>query len=57
VRDLEDRYYGTVTRFSNSAFMRLKLGDVLRRDVAAHIFETAHEARAFLRQSANAGGS
>jgi propionate CoA-transferase len=57
VRDLEDRYYGTVTRFSNSAFMRLKLGDVLRRDVAPHIFETAHEARAFLRQSANAGGS
>ncbi len=41
VRNLEDRFYGTVTRYSGSAFMRLKLGQAFRRDVAPHIFESA----------------
>ncbi len=48
VHDLEDRYYRTVTRYSSSAFMRMKLGKALSRDVALHIFETADEAKAFL---------
>lgn len=48
VRDLEDNYYRTVTRYSNSAFMRMKLGEVLKRDIATHIFETAEEAKKFL---------
>ena len=48
VKDLEDRFYRTVTRYSGSAFMRLKLGKVFERDTAPHIFETADEARRFL---------
>lgn len=49
VRDLEDRLYRSVTRYSSSAFMRMKLGDVLKRDVAPHVFETVDEAKKFLR--------
>ena len=48
VRGLEDRVYNTVTRYSGSAFMRMKLGETFRRDAAPHIFETADQARAFL---------
>lgn len=51
VRDLEDRYYRVVTRYSSSAFMRMKLGKALERNVAPHIFETAEEARKFLAAS------
>ena len=50
VRDLEDRYYSRVTRFSGSAFMRLKLGERLGRTGQPHVFETAEEARAWLSQ-------
>jgi propionate CoA-transferase len=49
VSDMENRFYGTVTRYSGSALMRMKLGDILRRNVAPHIFECAEEARAFLK--------
>jgi propionate CoA-transferase len=45
VKDLSDRYYLRVARYTTSAFMRLKLGEALeRRGVSAHIFETAREA-------------
>lgn len=47
VRDLEQRYYRTVTRFSGSAFMRMKLGEVFP-DARPHIFETQDQARAYL---------
>lgn len=47
VADLEDRLYGKVTRYSGSAFLRMKLGDMLR-DGAAHLFETRSQAQAFL---------
>jgi propionate CoA-transferase len=30
VADLESRFYNTVTRYSGSAFMRLKLGETLQ---------------------------
>ncbi len=50
VRGLEDRFYGTVTRYSSSAFLRMKLGEAFARDRAPHIFETADEARSFLRR-------
>lgn len=50
VTDLEDRFYSTVTRYSGSAFMRLKLGAVFQRETAPHIFETADEAKRFLAQ-------
>jgi propionate CoA-transferase len=43
--DVERTCYDHVSRYTTSAFMRLKLGDALsRRDVAAHIFETSADA-------------
>ena len=51
VRDLEDRFYNRVTRYSGSAFMRRKLGQAFTRDQAPHIFETAAEAEAYLGRS------
>lgn len=48
VNGLEDRFYKTVTRYSNSAFMRMKLGQSFQRDAAPHIFESAADAKAFL---------
>ncbi len=49
VEALERRFYKTVTRYSGSAFMRLKLGKTLRSK-APHIYETSDAARAFLDQ-------
>lgn len=47
VRSLEEAYYTTVSRYSTSAFMRIKLGQVLTRTVRPHIFESRAEAQAF----------
>ncbi len=47
VADLESRFYNTVTRYSGSAFMRLKLGETLP-SASPHIFETREAAQAFL---------
>jgi len=45
VRDLSDRFYTQVSRYTTSAFMRMKLGEALeQRGMAAHIFETQREA-------------
>ncbi|MBV8400997.1 MAG: hypothetical protein JOZ17_20035, partial [Acetobacteraceae bacterium] len=45
---LQDRYYATATRYTTSAFMRLKLGAGLaERALAPHVFETLAEAQAF----------
>jgi propionate CoA-transferase len=45
VKDLSDRCYLHVARYTTSAFMRLKLGEALeRRGLSAHISETAREA-------------
>jgi propionate CoA-transferase len=44
--DVESLYYNHVSRYTTSAFMRLKLGEALgSRDVALHIFETPQQAR------------
>ena len=44
-RDVQSRFYAKASRYSTSAFMRLKLGDALAsRDMAPHIFESAAEA-------------
>ena len=44
---LQNRYYETASRYTTSAFMRLKLGEALKeRDVAPHVFETQAEAQA-----------
>jgi len=50
VADLDDRFYRTVTRYSGSAFMRLKLGETLS-GASSHIFETREAAQAFLDRS------
>jgi propionate CoA-transferase len=51
VKDLVDRFYSGVTRYTTSGFLRAKLGDALsQREVAPHIYESAEEARAFLRE-------
>ena len=47
VTELTRQYYANVSRYSGSAFMRLKLGAVLS-DGRTHIFETSDQARAFL---------
>jgi propionate CoA-transferase len=50
VRDLVDRFYSGVTRYTTSGFLRAKLGDALnQRAVAPHIYESAEEASAHLR--------
>ena len=56
VRYMETHYYTTASRYTTSAFLRLKLGEALsRRRVAAHIFETAEEAHAFVEPQAHNG--
>jgi propionate CoA-transferase len=46
VRKLADRFYSGVSRYTTSGFLRIKLGEALeKRGVAAHIFESAEEAR------------
>ena len=51
VSDLVDRFYSGATRYTTNGFLRSKLGDALdRRAVAPHIFETADEASAHLRE-------
>lgn len=47
VARLTEKYYLAVSRYSGSAFMRMKLREVLH-DSRTHIFETAGQARAFL---------
>ena len=47
VHSLEQRYYTQVSRYSTSAFMRVKLGQALTRTVRPHIFESRTEAQAF----------
>ena len=47
VDELETRFYGTVTRYSGSAFMRLKLGETLR-GASPHIYESREAAQAYL---------
>jgi propionate CoA-transferase len=51
VADLQAKHYTTATRYTTSAFMRLKLGAALpSRHASAHIFETHAEAVDFLRR-------
>ena len=51
VGDLSDRFYSGATRYTTSGFLRTKLGDAFsRRSVAPHIYESADEAKAHLRE-------
>ena len=50
VGELQAKHYTTATRYTTSAFMRMKLGAALpSRHAAAHVFETHAEATEFLR--------
>jgi propionate CoA-transferase len=50
VKEVSDKYYTDVSRYTTSAFMRLKLGEALEsRGLAAHIYETPKEAIASAR--------
>jgi len=52
LKEVGDRYFLGVTRFSTSAFMRAKLGDALeKRGVAPHIYESEHEAKGVVRET------
>ncbi len=52
VRDMEENYYETVTRYTTSAFLRVKLGNALeKRTVSPHVFESEAEAREYLEKS------
>jgi propionate CoA-transferase len=52
VRHVEEKYYLAVSRYTNSGFMRLKLGGELeRRKVSSHVFESRTEAREHLKSS------
>jgi len=49
VKYVEERYYLSVSRYSTSGFLRLKLGAELRkRRLSSHVFETGREARRHL---------
>jgi propionate CoA-transferase len=46
VKQLVNRYYHAVTRYTTSAFLRMKIGDALqRRNLSPHIYESKEEAR------------
>jgi propionate CoA-transferase len=50
VKGLVDRFYSGVTRYTTSAFLRMKLGDALsERQVAPHVYESEAEAKHHLR--------
>jgi propionate CoA-transferase len=50
VRDLVDRFYSGVTRYTTSSFLRAKLGEALKqRALAPHIYASVDEATANLR--------
>jgi propionate CoA-transferase len=52
--ELERDYYLTATRYTNSAFLRQKLGqDLKNRSISPHIFETVEEAAEYIRNSAS----
>ena len=52
VQQLVSTYYHDVTRYTTSAFLRMKLGDALKkRAVAPHIFESLAEAEQALKRN------
>ncbi len=49
---MTNRFYSGVTRYTASAFLRMKLGDALEgRNVAPYIYESAGEARRHVREA------
>jgi propionate CoA-transferase len=57
VRYVEQMYYLKVSRYTNSGFMRLKLGQELeKRRLSSRVFETGREARRGLAGESQPGG-
>jgi propionate CoA-transferase len=53
VKYVVSRFYENVTRYTTSAFLRMKVGDGLKeRGLAPHIYESREEARKALEQKA-----
>lgn len=53
VQYVVSEYYSDVTRYTTSAFLRMKLGDELKkRNLAPHIFQSKEEARQALEEKA-----
>lgn len=53
--DLENKYFLSAARYTTSAFLRQKMGqDLKNRKISPHIFETAHEAAAFIKAQQDA---
>ena len=51
IRALAERYYDTVTRYTTSSFVRLKLsGQLSERGLAPHVYESRSEALTWLGQ-------
>jgi propionate CoA-transferase len=51
VKDLVVNYYEGVTRYTTSTFLRMKLGESLKKcNVAPHIYESREEARKALKK-------
>jgi len=51
VKYLMDNFYSGVTRYTTSAFLKMKLGDALKkRSVAPHIYESSQEASQALKK-------
>ncbi|KAB1073505.1 acyl CoA:acetate/3-ketoacid CoA transferase [Methylobacterium planeticum] len=54
VKWLTDEFYSGVSRYTTSGFLRIKLGEALEaRGVAPHIYESADDARKYLRDLAD----
>ena len=52
-RKISEKHYLGITRYTTSAFMKTKLGDLLgKRGVAPHIFESEEDAKAAVSESA-----
>jgi propionate CoA-transferase len=50
VKDIVERFYSNVTRYTTSAFLRMKLGEALQqRNVAPHIYESHADAHQHVR--------
>jgi propionate CoA-transferase len=49
VKEVVERYYHDVTRYTSNTFLRVKLGEALeKRHLAPHLYESAGEAEASL---------
>jgi propionate CoA-transferase len=52
VKEVVEKFYVKVTRYTTSTFLRMKLGDALKsRDLAPHIYEDREKAKEALKKT------